>query len=60
MRETAMPACDPEADDPSAVCTGENEICCPELSLCEVPDITGACGENDPPSVLPLLVSAKS
>eukprot|EP00903_Cladosiphon_okamuranus_P016330 g15060.t1 len=34
------PACTTDAD-----CTEPNEVCCPAFLVCEVPDITGACGD---------------
>eukprot|EP00752_Nemacystus_decipiens_P002363 g2232.t1 len=40
---TCAPSCDTDAD-----CTAP-EICCPSLSICEVPDITGACRDPTPP-----------
>lgn len=37
-------ACTEDAD-----CTGPNEVCCPAYLVCDVPDITGACGEKCAP-----------
>eukprot|EP00752_Nemacystus_decipiens_P009958 g8881.t1 len=37
---TCATACTSDDD-----CTEPNEICCPAFSVCEVPDITGACGD---------------
>eukprot|EP00903_Cladosiphon_okamuranus_P014283 g13266.t1 len=37
---TCAPSCTTDAD-----CTEPNEVCCPAFNICEVPDITGACGD---------------
>eukprot|EP00903_Cladosiphon_okamuranus_P005336 g5334.t1 len=37
---SCAPACVDDDD-----CTEPNEICCPAFLVCEVPDITGACGD---------------
>eukprot|EP00903_Cladosiphon_okamuranus_P020054 g18420.t1 len=37
---TCAPACTDDDD-----CTEPDEICCPAFLVCEVPDITGACGD---------------
>eukprot|EP00752_Nemacystus_decipiens_P004852 g4415.t1 len=37
---TCAPSCTSDDD-----CTEPNEICCPGFMVCEVPDITGACGD---------------
>eukprot|EP00903_Cladosiphon_okamuranus_P012010 g11277.t1 len=42
------PAC--AADDD---CTEPNEICCPSMLICEVPDITGACRDPTPGNPAP-------
>eukprot|EP00903_Cladosiphon_okamuranus_P021427 g19696.t1 len=34
------PSCTTDAD-----CTEPNEVCCPAFNICEVPDVTGACGD---------------
>eukprot|EP00903_Cladosiphon_okamuranus_P012680 g11859.t1 len=41
---TCAPSCATDDD-----CTKPNEICCPSMMICEVPDITGACRDPTPP-----------